>query len=68
MISDVNFEKIVREYIQEEIALLKEVKKTYYIWSTDRGGTYGVYPKSYGNPKPILKGKEKDLMKILLII
>ena len=38
------------------------------MWSEDRGRTYGVYPKSYGNPKPILKGKEKDLMKVLLKI
>ena len=62
------FEQIVRESIREEIALIKEGLKTYYLWSEDRGRTYGVYPKSYGNPKPILKGKEKDLMKVLLKI
>ena len=62
------FEQIIRESIQEEIALIKEGLKTYYLWSEDRGRTYGVYPKSYGNPKPILKGKEKDLMKVLLKI
>ena len=62
------FAKIVKEAIREEIGLIKEGKKTYYIWSKDGGGTYGIYPKSYGNPKPILKGKEKDLMKVLLKI
>jgi len=68
MISNETFAKIVKEAISEEIGLIKEGKKTYYIWSKDGGGTYGIYPKSYGNPKPILKGKEKDLMKVLLKI
>ena len=68
MISDKTFAKIVKEAIREEVSLMKEGKKPYYIWSKDRGGTYGIYPKSYGNPKAILKGKEKDLIKILLKI
>ena len=68
MITEKELENIIRESIREEVALLKEGLKTYFIWSEDRGRTYGVYPKSYGNPKPILKGTAKKLMPVLLKI
>jgi len=62
------FEKIVRESIREELALLKEGMQTVFIWSDDFGKTYGLYDKVKGNPKPIVKGNPKSMGKLLKIV
>ena len=56
MLSDKEFEQIVRESIREELELLREGVQTVFIWSDDFGKTYGLYDKTKGNPKPIVKG------------
>lgn len=69
MLSDKEFENIIRESIREEIALLKEGKQTLYIWSEDGGRTYGLYDKLTGSKKvPLVKGNEKTMMQLLLKI
>ena len=68
MLSDKEFEQIVRESIREELELLREGVQTVFIWSDDFGKTYGLYDKVKGNPKPIVKGNPRSMTKLLSIV